>query len=410
MKDAGYAAHMIGKWDAGIATPLHSPRGRGFDSSLHYFNHDNNYYTYNYTDTVSIQHPIQCELLKYINGFVDLWNTSGPASTPFGTYEEYTLRERALQIIKVHDPNQPLFMYYASRTAHAPLQVPQYYLNQFRHINDPYRRTYQAMVMAADDVVGNITAALKARNMWNNTLLVVHSDNGGAIYQCLDGPDASLCGGANNWPLRGGKLSPFQGGIRVNAFVNGGILPAKRRGQVETGLVILADWMATFCELAGVDCSHDHVAARANLPDFDSRSLWPLLSGANATSPREEYPITATGSPTIVKPPWKLIIGDNIQYGEWTGPQFPNATSPSGGVPVGAVNCTTGCLFNIAEDPYEYTNMAEKRPDIVTSLKERLAYWKSTTLTWSPGDPVPEACHAYIHRYDGYYGPFVDLE
>ncbi|EGD73972.1 arylsulfatase B [Salpingoeca rosetta] len=408
MRKAGYKTHMVGKWDAGIATPQHSPLGRGFDSSLHYFNHDNNYYAYNYTDTVSVQFPVKCQLLKYVTGFVDLWNSTEPADAPIGTYEEHVFRDHALDVISKHDASTPLFLYYASHIAHAPLQVPQAYLDRFQHIPDPIRRTYQAMVLAADDVVGNITAALKAKGMWENTLLVVHSDNGGAIYQCLDGMDASLCGGASNWPLRGGKLSPFQGGIRVNAFVNGGFLPSHRRGQVETGLVVLADWMATFCELAGVACE-DPIAKKANLPAIDSQSLWSLLSGANSTSPRVEYPITFDQSPLIVRPPWKLIVGDNLQYGQWTGPKYPNATTTGGGVPAGAVNCTAGCLFNIEQDPTEHHDVAAQHPDVVADLKQRLAYWQSHTLTWKPGWPIPQACEAYIHRYNGYYGPFIDV-
>ena len=45
MKLAGYAAHQVGKWDAGMATPNHIPTGRGFDSSFGYYHHDNDYYT-----------------------------------------------------------------------------------------------------------------------------------------------------------------------------------------------------------------------------------------------------------------------------------------------------------------------------------------------------------------------------
>lgn len=39
LKTAGYATHMIGKWDAGMATPDHTPAGRGYDSSLIYYHH-----------------------------------------------------------------------------------------------------------------------------------------------------------------------------------------------------------------------------------------------------------------------------------------------------------------------------------------------------------------------------------
>ena len=45
LKAAGYATHHVGKWDAGMATPDHTPKGRGFDSSFGYFHHDNDYYT-----------------------------------------------------------------------------------------------------------------------------------------------------------------------------------------------------------------------------------------------------------------------------------------------------------------------------------------------------------------------------
>lgn len=44
MKQGGYAAHFAGKWDAGMATQQHTPQGRGYDSSLNYFQHANDYW------------------------------------------------------------------------------------------------------------------------------------------------------------------------------------------------------------------------------------------------------------------------------------------------------------------------------------------------------------------------------
>ena len=68
--------------------------------------------------------------------------------------------------------------------------------------------------------------------MWDNTLFIVVGDNGGAVYSG---------GGANNYPLKGGKLSDWQGGVRVNAFVTGGYLPEKMQGQKLTGKVHITD-------------------------------------------------------------------------------------------------------------------------------------------------------------------------
>ena len=101
------------------------------------------------------------------------------------------------------------------------------------------------MVNYLDIIIGNITTKLKTNGLWNNTLIVFSSDNGGEIN--LDET------AANNYPFRGAKFVPLEGGIRVNAFVSGGYLPSDRRGKVETGRLHIADWYNTFCTLAGLD-------------------------------------------------------------------------------------------------------------------------------------------------------------
>lgn len=64
---------------------------------------------------------------------------------------------------------------------------------------------------------------LKRKGMWDNLLFVFSTDNGGPIYY-------NGSAGANNYPLRGGKMNNFEGGIRGNAFVSGGFLPPSVRG------------------------------------------------------------------------------------------------------------------------------------------------------------------------------------
>jgi len=124
--------------------------------------------------------------------------------------------------------------------------------------------------------------------------------------QCYDGTHNNLCGGANNHPLRGGKFSNFQGGIKVTSMVSGGRLPEARRGQVEHGMLHLADWLQTFCEAADIKC-HDDAAAKAGLPPMDSLSMWPLLMGTNSTSPRTDYPITAENASSLIRWPYRAM-------------------------------------------------------------------------------------------------------
>jgi len=78
-------------------------------------------------------------------------------------------------------------------------------------------------VHTMDSGIGNITAALRQRQMWSTTLIVMSSDNGGR-------EDKEF--GGNNWPLRGMKFSDFEGGVRVAAFASGGVIPKARRGAV----------------------------------------------------------------------------------------------------------------------------------------------------------------------------------
>lgn len=127
------------------------------------------------------------------------------------------------------------------------------------------RQRYHAMTHLADRMVGNLTSALKAKRMWHKLLLIFSSDNGGPVYY-------HGSAGANNYPLRGGKMSNWEGGIRSNAFVSGGLVPLSLRGSKYDGLVTLWDWYATFSSLAGIDPT-DHRAARAGLPPIDSYDM-----------------------------------------------------------------------------------------------------------------------------------------
>ena len=138
------------------------------------------------------------------------------------------------------------------------------------------------MVDFADAAIGNFTAAIKAKGMWDDHVIVFSADNGGPVY--MNGT-----AGANNYPLKGGKMEQWEGGIRVNAWVSGGFLPKSVRGTKYEGLACGWDWYGTFSELAGIDPT-DHRAAAAGLPPIDSHSLVPVLMGTGQST-RKEIPI-----------------------------------------------------------------------------------------------------------------------
>ena len=176
------------------------------------------------------------------------------------------------------------------------------------------------------------TQQLKDKGMWNMTLMILHADNGGytkALGPCSDGTDpvkgvTCMTGeaGANNFPLRGGKYSFFEGGIRANSFASGGLLPTAVRGTRLSGLMHVADWFVTYCAFAKID-STDKPGELAGVPPVEGLDMWPLLSGKNMTSPRTEIFFS---SQALIVGNWKLLTG-SIKSAAWAGPTYPNATS-----------------------------------------------------------------------------------
>ena len=384
LRSAGYMTHQVGKWDAGMATPDHTPLGRGFMTSLGYFHHQNDYYN-EFVDDFFMKYP-EC----HGKNFTDLWLTDKPALGLNGTgeYEEHLFGRYVVDIVNQHDAEKPLFLYYAPHIVHAPLQVPDEYRDKFSFIDEKKRHAGLAMVNYLDDVIGNLTSALDKRDLWNDTLIVVSSDNGGPLTHM------------NNYPMKGGKFSNWQGGVRVNAFVSGGIVPTSMRGKKLDGYVALADWYATFCALAGVDPT-DEKAQAAKLPPVDGLNMWPMLSGQNMTSPRTEIPL----SPGLISGDYKILVS-NLNYSVWTGPIFPNLTTDHQDVRVEHDCGTSVCLFNIKEDPEEYHDLASSQPEILKTMQNRLAEWEKTAFNPNRGKPSEKACQKAI-EYGMYYGPFL---
>ena len=274
------------------------------------------------------------------------------------------------------------------------------------------RRWYAAMTSYWDASLGNITDLVKAKGMWNDTLLIMTTDNGGPTYW-VQKPNVSDTwmpevfpngwgahgGGASNWPFRGSKVSNWEGGTRGASFVSGGFLPVAMRGTVCNEKVHVADYYATFAHLAGVDPEDPNTVGvhsdgtKYALPPVESLNLWSLLSGENNTSPRDEVPICIdhplfNGSSALIVGDYKLLLGPQ-NYGYWQGPAFPNGTDgepywPGGEKESVSVDCGDaismegGCLFDVENDPHETTDLAAKMPDTLHLLKARFLELKAT--------------------------------
>ena len=430
LRGAGYQTGQWGKWHAGMAVFEQTPLGRGYNQSLSYLDAANDYWNNAYLQPCAYPTPADNFTAR------DLWYNGKPAhglnnsvlcsqanQAPGCVYEDALLAAHVLAAINAADPAVPQFFVWTPHSVHEPYEVPQAYLDKFAFIDVPVRRFYSAMTNFIDDRVGEVVAALKAKGLWDNLLFAMSSDNGGPLSMSNNPQGLEGVSGANNYPLRGGKMSNTEGGVRVNAFAAGGLIPPAARGTRSGAFIAIEDWYATFCALAGVDPT-DARAAAAGLPPVDGLNVWPVLSGANATSGRRlQFLGSSDGTPgvgnTIVQgviraaDGYKLLLGD-LNPAFWQGPTFPNAsaggnfTHLSCGDPNAAGKAKgPGCLFNVLSDPHETNDLATVYPHIVAELRARIAEAQATVYNPNRGAPDHNLFCKQAVENGGFIGPFL---
>jgi arylsulfatase A-like enzyme len=334
LKEAGYKTAMVGKWHLGHANRKYWPQNRGFD--------------YFYGNLVG-----EVDYFTKDRGGLNDWQRNGKFLKEDGYYTTLIGNE-AVDIIGGHDTASPLFLYVASLAPHAPYQAPKPDIAAYNGTpGDEQRHTYAAMITALDTQVGRIIAALKQKNILDNTLVIFASDNGGAINALFatgarSPEERKESGGvelgkkppASNGEFRGGKASLHEGGVRVPAIF---YWPAKLKPSIINEPVGIVDVMPTLLALAGGHGSPDH--------PFDGKNIWPTIAD-NQQSPHDDLLINVEAvRGAIRKVNWKLIKTATL----------PGRTE----------------LFDLSKDPGEKNNVAEQNPDIVKDLEARLvAYAK----------------------------------
>lgn len=240
LKRAGYHTAIVGKWHLGLEAP-NRPNDRGFDH-FHGFLGDmmDDYYKHR-------RHNI-----NYMRRQTEEIDPPGHATDLFSQWASDYIKERAQ-----HDA--PFFLYLAYNAPHTPIQPPKDWLDKVRRrepdITDA-RAKLVALIEHMDDGIGKVMATLEETGAAKNTLVIFTSDNGGQVSVQ-----------ANNGPLRDGKQSMYEGGLKVAACAR---WPGKiKSGSQSTRTAITMDLFATACEAAGVRIEHT----------IEGRSILPTLLG-----------------------------------------------------------------------------------------------------------------------------------
>ena len=104
---------------------------------------------------------------------------------------------------------------------------------------------------------------------------------------------------------------------------------------------------------------------------------------------------------------FKLLLG-SVPFATWSGVRYPNASSGALDPRSITQNCSEGCLFEVMSDPTEHVEISAQHPEVVTELKARLEAVEATAWVPNRGVPMEAACDR--KRYDGHYGPFLQLD
>jgi len=270
LKPLGYMTGMAGKWHLGINKAayndgLHLPFYRGFDFVGHILPFSN-HWACDESGRHSPKPGQDPKADKSRNSTCFLYHNTTLVQQPIDhtNLTETLVADSERFISTAVAAGKPFLWYLAFPQCHVSM------FTNFRWTNTSRNGIFGDQIRAMDWAVGQVLAAVDAAGATNNTIVFFSSDHGPHVELCLEGGTASH--------LRGGKGdSSWEGGLRVPGIVAWpGTIPG---GRVEDAVVSMMDIFATAVHLAGGTVPQGRI--------IDGRSLVPLLTGGNTTTPHE---------------------------------------------------------------------------------------------------------------------------
>ncbi|XP_067948351.1 arylsulfatase B-like [Watersipora subatra] len=383
MKDEGYVTRQVGKWHLGYCDESCLPKARGVDEFRGINTGAADYF--NWTEKGVMQ--------KQVNG--------EPSIDGIGTHLTVKDTSDVRELILDHKRSrEPMFMWITTTAPHDPLQNTEdmFQVHSFLDAADHEenrRRTYLGLVSALDSLVGGTMAALKEADMADNTIIVFSSDNGGATRSAAFGGQDYY---ANNYPLRNGKATFMEGGVRVPTVYYDPRLHPNSQGTERDFLMHVTDWLPTFVQLA----KKGRKSPNFKLDGIDGKSQVANLGSTYFCSEERKYKIredmlvALTDATNMFMNPstcatedaayrwrdYKLLYGDQYYIvdpttvpTEWKKPEeSPELAEITGHDCHREVDgqIVIRCLFNVVDDPSETTNLYDDEPELVAQLLERI--------------------------------------
>ncbi len=336
LKEHGYQTFFAGKWHLGDKG--HWPEDQGFDVNIGGHHRG-----------------------SPPGGYYAPWKNPALTARKSGEYLTERLTDESIKFLEERDKDKPFLIYLSYYNIHTPIQP---YKKRIAHYEAKAEKMFKgptptqqeheglsrmrqdnpalaSMVAAVDDSVGKLLGKLEELKMVDNTVVVFFSDNGGlsTLGRGRSGPGCNL-------PLRASKGWLYEGGVREPTIIRapGVTMP----GSVSKKPIVSMDFFPTMLELAGLP-------SRPNL-HADGKSLIKQLQGDDSGQ-RTLY----WHYPHYHGSGWKP--GASIRDGDWKLIEFYHYEKFE--------------LYNLATDPGEQKNLAQKEPKMASRLRAKLKSWQN---------------------------------
>lgn len=347
LQNEGYVCGLVGKWHLGGAADFH-PHRHGFDRFFGFL-HEGHYFQPAPWDNTTLM--LRRERLPEVMGTryqaaQNRWYSSHmghnepayDANNPIlrdgqpVDEQDYLTDAFTREAVRFIEANQktPFFLSLAYNAVHSPLQAKNETLAGLSHIDDIHRRIFAAMLSDLDTSVGAIVTALDGLDLRRDTLIVFLSDNGGPTRELT----------SSNLPLRDGKGSMYEGGLRVPFIVSQpGTLPA---GTTCDQVVSSLDIYATCAAMIGSQPKD----RRGKVQPLGGHDMRDVLRG-KLDAQRGPLFWRQGGRAALRDGNWKIVApGRDASNRKWE-------------------------LYNISADIGETNNLAGENPDKLTQLRKR---------------------------------------
>ena len=372
LKKGGYETRAVGKWHLGFAKWEFTPTYRGFDSFYGFYKGGQDYFTHMSHKAYDLRFDSQPNCGDGCSQIID----------ERGNYSTHVYTREAIHVIQNYnvssyesDDGKPLFLYLAFQAVHGPNEVPPEYMEVYDDKNwTEQRKIYAGMLTAADEGIGNVTQALKDNGLWDDTLFIFTTDNGGPTVACA-------VQGSSNYPKRGGKCSVWEGGTTGDAFMSGPVLERLgiRQQSKFPHLFHVVDWLPTLAELVGVATRQD-IDGKSQLRGlrYDMAVREHVLVGY---AYGQKYGTKGWYGPAIRYGRWKLIQGKSGGPDQYDiKPRGSRKPLPAG------VNDSSYVLYDLETDIGEVNNVASLHPDVVEFLRQKLKEYHEEVVPPQPDE------------------------